>query len=423
MRATAACVIAAIGLSVSAAEPFPPVEQLPSSPTPPDLLTSFTGEKITTREQWEQKRRPELKALFQHYMYGCFPPAPKEFEATVEREDKAFLGGKATKKEIALHFPPEGSPAIHLLLVIPNQRAKPAPCFAGVNFFGNFTTMDDPSIPVPGEWMPKGAKGVLENRATEAGRGAQTERWQIERAIERGYAIATYYCGDLARDYSQNSVEYNHGIWPYYAKPGQPRGPQDWGAIAVWAWGLQRVVDYLVTDSAIDGRKIIAIGHSRLGKTAMLAAAFDERFAMVVAIQAGCGGTAPSRGKVGEPVKRINTVFPHWFCDEFKKFNDQTDKLPFDQHGLVALMAPRPVLFSCATEDTWANPAGQFEMLQAAEPVYKLLGAEGLGTQKIPEENKLLDSTLGYFIRPGKHDVLRVDWEAYYQYADKHFGK
>ena len=197
----------------------------------------------------------------------------------------------------------------------------------------------------------------------------------------------------------------------------------DWGAIAAWAWGLQRAVDYLVTDGALDPKRIAVVGHSRNGKAALLAGAFDERIALIIPLQAGCGGTAPSRGKIGESVKQINDRFPHWFNAEFKKFNEQPERLPFDQHGLIALCAPRPVLLSNAVEDTWANPAGQFEMLRAADPVYRLLGTDGLGAQQIPETGKLLDSTLGYYIRPGKHSMTREDWKIFLDFADKHFGE
>lgn len=402
----------------SARAEFPKAEDLPAQAAWPDMLVMFNGERVTTKEQWVQKRRPELKALFQHYMYGYAPPAPEPPDATLEREDKQCLGGKATKKEVALALGPPGAPVIHLLLVVPNGRQKPAPVFAGLNFYGNHTVLNDPAIPLPQAWLPPSAPGCKNNRATEEGRGKEEEVWNAELAVSRGYALATCYCGDIDPDKN----DFSDGIHAACAKVGRKRGPHDWGAIAAWAWGLQRVVDYLVTDTDIDKTRIIAVGHSRLAKTAMLAAAFDERFALVIPLQAGCGGTSPSRGKIGESVKRINTVFPHWFCDEFKKFNEQPERLPFDQHGLVALMAPRPVLFPNAVEDSWANPAGQFEMLQAADPVYRLIGAGGLDAKTMPETGKLVDGTLGYFIRPGKHSMTREDWNVFLAFADKHLG-
>src|SRR5206468_4123017 len=180
--------------------------------------------------------------------------------------------------------------------------------------------------------------------------------------------------------------------------------------IALWAWGIHRAVDYLVQNPDLDKHRIAVVGHSRLGKTALVAAAFDERIALAIPLQAGCGGSAPSRGKVGESVKQINDRFPHWFNAAFKTFNDRPERLPFDQNGLVALVAPRAVLFSNATEDTWANPEGQFAVLKAAAPVYRLLGAGGLETDHMPETGKLSAGTLGYAIRPGKHSMTREDW-------------
>jgi hypothetical protein len=409
-----------IGLIVMAARAdFPPASRLPSHPGLPDPLTMLDGTKVTTREQWEKKRRPELKKLFEHYMYGYFPPRPKNVSFKVERVDKQALGGKATLKEVTISFGPKGTPPIHLLLFIPNHRKGPAPVFLGMTFCGNHTVINDPNIPLPDVWMPDHCPGVKGHRATDAGRGKQTDVWAVEQTIDRGYAVATLYCGDVDPD----NKEKREGIQPHLRKKGQRPGPHDWGTIAAWAWGLMRAVDYLVTDPDIDARRIIVVGHSRLGKTALLAGAFDERVAMVIPLQAGCGGTSPSRGTVGESVKQINTAFPHWFNGTFKKFNGHPDRLPFDQHCLIALCAPRPVLLSNAVEDTWANPKGQFEMLRAAEPAYRLLGAGGLEGERMPAVGRLSAGTLGYYIRPGKHSMTRRDWKVFADFADRHLGK
>jgi hypothetical protein len=398
---------------------FPEPAKLPSQPELPDPLVMFSGERVKTKDDWTKNRRPELKALFQHYMYGYAPAAPDRMKWTVEREDKKYLDGKATKKEVSIAFGPPDTPKIHLLLVIPNNRKKPAPAFVGMNFHGNYTVTKDPTIPLPTMWVPSGTKGVKDNKATEEGRGVDAGVWNLEEVIEHGYAVATFYCGDVDPD----RADKREGVQPHYPKTETEHAGDAWGTIAAWAWGISRAVDYLATDADLDKDRMIVVGHSRLGKTALLAGAFDERLALVIPHQAGCGGTAPSRGKVGESVKRINTSFPHWFNANFKEFNEQVDRLPFDQHCLIALCAPRPVLLSNSVEDTWANPEGQFEVVRAADSVYRFLGVEGLEAKKMPEPNKLIDSRLGYHIRPGKHSMGKEDWKVWLEFTDKHLGK
>jgi hypothetical protein len=404
--------------SIRAAGEFPNVGQLPSHPGLPDPLVMLNGRRVTTKEQWFNERRPQLKALFQYYMYGAPPPVPKTFTTKVEHEDRRAFSGKATLREIAISYGPAGAPPIHLLLVVPNQRKGPAPVFVGMNFSGNHTLVDDPEIRLPAVWMYPGL-GVKNNRATQAGRGKQASVWAIEQSIDRGYAVATFYNGDIDPD----GTAIRAGIQPFLNKQGHVPGAHDWGTIALWAWGVQRAVDYLVTIPEIDKDRIAVVGHSRLGKTAILAAALDERIALAIPLQAGCGGTAPSRGKAGESVKQINDHFPHWFNGAFKDFNTQPDRLPFDQHCLVALVAPRPVLFANAVEDTWANPEGQFDVLKAADPVYRFLGVEGLEAQRMPPTGKLLNSRLGYYIRPGKHSMTRADWAVFLDFADRHLAR
>ena len=416
--------LAALLLAMSnapAAPPFPEPADLPSRPELPDPLVMFDGTKVTTKEQWSDKRRPELRFLFQYYMYGQLPPPPRQVSAEVLHEDRKAFGGKATLREVALTVGPAEAPKVYLLLVVPNQRKGPVPAFVGMNFCGNHALVKDPKVRIPTEWMYGNHPGVKDNRATEAGRGSEIDVWALEQSIDRGYAVATFYNGDIDPD----RKEVRGGIRPFLPKPPVAT-PHDTATIMAWAWGIHRAVDYLVTDKQeIDSKRIAVVGHSRLGKTALLAAAFDDRIALAIPHQAGCGGTAPSRchNPKAETVKRINTSFPHWFCGAFKEFNDATDKLPFDQNCLVAIVAPRPVLFSNAVEDQWANPGGQFDVLKAADPVYRFLGAGGLGAKTMPEPNQLIDSTLGYYLRPGKHSMTKDDWKVFLDFADKHLGK
>lgn len=395
---------------------FPEVDALPARSELPDPLLGMDGRKAATAAEWRSSRRPELQALFQHYMYGYFPPAPAKVDVAVRRTDPRALGGKATLKELTISWAPAPMPSIDLLLVLPNGRTDPAPCVFGLNFNGNHAVLPDPAIKLPTVWLRESKGRTEKNRALEAGRGLDKDVWSVEASIDRGYAVATFVNADVAPD----KHDWSEGIHRHYFKPGQTApGPHDWGTIAAWAWGLQRVVDYLVTDPAIDSKRLICFGHSRNGKTALLAAAFDERIALAIPHQAGCGGTAPSRGKVGEQVRQINKAFPHWFNDAFVRFNEQVDRLPFDQNALVALCAPRPVLFTNALEDQWANPDGQYAVLRAADPVYRLLGAGGLMASTAPKVGDPLSlGTLGCWIRAGKHSTTPEDWKVFLDYAD-----
>jgi hypothetical protein len=411
--------ILALGATAMAQLPAP--DKLPAQRELPDPLIMLDGTKVATKADWQAKRRPELKELFQNYMYGYFPAKPANLAFKVERVDKNALGGKATLKEITISYGPPETPKMRVLLVIPNKRTGPAPVFVGLNFPGNHAVLADPKIPLPTAWVPGNnkTKGVKDNRATEEGRGKEIATWSIEQTIDAGYAVATVYAGDIEPDHAGKHEGVQAHI--HSGKPAE----HDWGTIAAWAWGISRVIDYLVTDADIDASRIIVFGHSRMGKTALLASAFDERVALAIPHQAGCGGTGPSRSRnpKAESVKRINTSFPHWFTPTFSKFNDAVEKIPFDQHCLVAMMAPRPVLLSNALDDQWANPDGQFDMLVAAEPVYKLLGAEGLAVKTRPATGQLVTSPLGYFIRDGAHSTTPEDWRVFVQYANARLGR
>jgi hypothetical protein len=406
--------------SAAANTSFPEIAALASQTNLPDPLVMLDGRRVTSQAEWYHLRRPELQALFQQYMYGAMPPKPAHVQPRILGDYPDFLAGKATLKLLRLETGPTNAPRIDLMLVLPNGRTNPAPVFLAMDFCGNHALTDDPRVPLTRSWLPKSCEGCTNNAATEAARGSQARDWPLAQIVHRGYALAAFYSSDVDPDRS----EVSEGVYAWLAG-GDPanNNPTNRGTVAAWAWGYQRCVDYLVTDRDIDARRIAALGHSRNGKAALLAAAFDERIAMAFPHQAGCGGSAPSRSHTGESVKAINDRFPHWFNAQFKQFNGTTERLPFDQNCLVALCAPRPVLFSAATDDQWSNPAGQFQVLLAADPVYRFLGKEGLGVKEVPPTHKLVSSPLGYYLREGKHSMTADDWTVFMDFADSQWRK
>ncbi len=389
----------------------------------PDPLIMLNGQKVTTAQLWKEKRRPELLKLFEDSTYGTSPGKPNDMHFTVAI-DKNALGGKAIRKEVTVYFTKgTAGPKMHILIYLPVNAKKPVPIFVGLNFNGNHTIHSDPGITLGTVWLPqKGTKGLVAKKATEDTRGKDASRWQVEEILARGYGVATIYYGDIEPDSADN---FKDSIRALFLKPGQTDPAEgDWGAIGAWAWGLSRAFDYFETDPDIDATRVIVMGHSRLGKTALWAGAQDQRFAITISNDSGCGGAAISRRKYGETIARINTSFPHWFCKNFRQYNDHEDKRPVDQHELIALIAPRPVYVASAEEDKWADPKGEFLSLVHAEPVYKLLGTDGLGGVKTqPAVNQPIHHTEGYHLRTGKHDVTLYDWQRYLDFADKHLKK
>jgi hypothetical protein len=338
----------------------------------------------------------------------------------VAEADSRALGGRATRRQVRVLLDgTESGPAFEILLYVPNGVPRPVPAFLGLNFGGNHSVHSDPGIRLASSWIG-GGPGVVDHRATEAARGTDARSWPVERILDRGYALATVYYGDLEPDHPDG---WKGGVRARFGPGAAGRfAPDDWGAIGAWAWGLRRVLDYLVTDRDVDARRVAVIGHSRLGKTALWAGASDERFALVISNDSGEGGAALARRQFGERIENITGAFPHWFCARYRDYTGREDALPVDQHLLLALVAPRPLYVASATEDLWADPRGEFLAARGAEPVYRLLGREGLGVEDLPAPDRPVGKTIGYHLRRGPHALTPYDWEQYLDYADRQMG-
>ncbi len=385
--------------------------------TLPDPLLFNNEQPVKDAVGWT-KRRAEILELFENEVYGKTPTGKVHLAFRVISENREALEGMAIQREVQLTLEKDGNTLlINVLLYLP-KAGKKHPLFLGLNFSGNHTISDDPGIAITNSWVRNNAaKGITANKSVESTRGSDSASWPVRALIERGYGLATIYCGDLDPDFDDGFKNGVHSLFP------GPRSSNSWGTVAGWAWGLSRVLDYLEKVKEVDAKRVVVLGHSRLGKAALWAGANDPRFAIVVSNESGCGGAALSKRIFGETVERINTSFPHWFCENFRKYNRKEEDLPVDQHELLALIAPRPLYVCSAEEDQWSDPKGEFLACAAASPVYKLLGKEGLPGKEFPDLQQPLTGTIGYHIRSGKHAINLYDWTSFLNFSDIYFAK
>ena len=345
-------------------------------------------------DEWIGVQRPKTLELFRKHIYGRNPvERPKDLKFEILKEDPKAMNGVATLKEVRISYSgPGGKSGFNLIVFVPNEAKQPAPGFLLI--------------------CNRDRSNIDPNRKEKSG------FWPAEMIVEKGYVAATFHNSELSTD---KHLHFNNGVHQVFDRFEGERPGDAWATIAGWAWGASRALDYFESDAAVNARKIAVVGHSRGGKTSLWAGANDERFAMAISNNSGCTGAALARRKKGERVARINKSFPHWFCGNYKNFNDREDDLPVDQHQLIALMAPRPVYVASASKDAWADPEGEYLAAYHAGPVYRLFDLQGLEESKIPEPQKPLhEGQVGYHLRDGKHNLTEYDWEQYLAFGDRH---
>ena len=321
------------------------------------------------------KEKDEIVDLLLHEEYGYFPNVDISIDVTVESKNERFCAGKAVQEKLAFHCKSElGEHTFPVSFIYPsNQKASPA--FTYISFYS-------------------------EHRPTEE-------------IIDNGYAIISM----IYKDVSSDDGDFTNGIAGLLYKNGE-RGDTDCGKLGIWAWAASRLLDYALTRDVLDHSRISVIGHSRLGKTALLAGMLDERFLCAFSNDSGCSGAALARETGGETVEAISRVFPFWFCKNYYKYSDNEDSMPFDQHFLLAANYPHLVYVASALEDEWAYPKNEYLSCVAASEFFSARGGKGFITaDELPELRKRYnDGDIGYHLRPGRHYLSREDWQRYFEF-------
>ena len=347
----------------------------------PDIFLNKNGEKVKTKQEW-QMRREEIKDLLQKEEYGYFPQVITPEIKSLKKENNAFSGFTVWE---TLDFKFTNGVKCHSVpvnLLYPENKNEKIPFIVFINFRND----------LPDKYL------------------------YVEEIIENGFGVATF----CYKDVSSDSYEWD-GLAEILCEK-ENRTAQTFGKLVLWSYMAQRVMDYIQTLSFVDKSNIAVMGHSRLGKTAMLTAAFDERFAFSCINDSGCCGAAISRGKGGEDIEYITRQYGFWFCDEFKKYAKREYTMPFDQHFLLALIAPRAVCIGTAELDTWADTDYQYLTCMAADDAWQICGEEGFVSDYTKPDiyTKLTDGKIGFYCRTGKHFMSVRDWRLYMDFMRKH---
>ncbi len=356
----------------------------------PNLLTSLSGEKITTKEQWEQFRRDECMNLLTTYAYGK-PPIGKPDDLTFTTKINNDNLDGLIFKDVTI-----STRGYSFTLKVYHKKSdKPLPTFL--------------------YYMHMKEQNNFFNENT-----AETIYAPIKDICNRGYAFiimqfTSIYVDDL------NNTHYESSLFKPFSPPRAERADDDWSSIALWSWASSRVMDYIESEDTYDKNNVAVVGHSRGGKTALWTGATDPRFSFVVSNSSGCMGAAVLRGKKGEHVDFI-TTHTDWFCKNLSKYRENEDMIPFDQHMLLACIAPRLLYVESNSLDEWSDPEAERKGARLASEVYELYGKKGV---VLPEDDNIEmakayhEGQIGYHMSEGEHKIRAHDWEKFIEFWEK----
>lgn len=375
--------------------------------TLPELMVFADGTPVTSDPADLAKRRVEMLQLLQDNMYGAVPTEGFTAEFVLLEEGVA-LDGAANRKQIQLTITTDkGSLPVNLLLYTPAAVEK-APIFICLSS-GNYAVLDDPAI------LPDASQDPSDSSWQEK-RGSSVTSFQVPTGIERGYGYAFISVNDVAPDNLEN---YATKLVSLFDEP-------DMMAISAWAFGISRVIDYLVTDSAVDAERIGVYGHSRYGKAALWAGANDERIAVTFSHQSGGGGAALNRQNNADNINALTKMEPWWFNATYASYADNPDGLPVDAHFTIACVAPRAIYMSNGLYDMWSDPQGSFNAMLYARPMYEAYGAEPipaeyeLGVAEPEADQKIWTSGMSVHVLPEFHTASEDDWNNFFNYRDQY---
>lgn len=360
------------------------VEKIIAERNIPALMKLKSGKSVKTKADYE-RRMEEIKKIMQEEEYGYIPAPPEHLKVELVKEEKTFCASKAVLRTLKFTVTIDGRDfSFPVYSAIPTSGDK-HPAFVHINFRPE----------VPDRYMP------------------------TEEIIDNGFAVFSFCYKEVTSD----DGNFKNGIAPYFRRGRRTLTSP--GKIAMWAWCAMRVMDYIETLPEIDCENVAVIGHSRLGKTALVTGGFDSRFKYVISNDSGCSGAAITRNKQGETPAVITNVFPYWFCPRYVKNAAKFDEGKYDQHFLLALSAPRHVIIGSAEQDIWADPESEFLSAVLASEAYEFLGKTGLvhdGT--VPVAKAVLDEgDVAFHVRRGTHYLSREDWHVYMKYISDRLGK
>ena len=369
---------------------------IPEPENVPELMRTFAGEEVKTKEAWEKVRAPELLERFQKDVYGRRPAVLDERKRISFKvyDERPVMDGKAVRKLVRAEFDgPLEKFSFPFTVYIPKAQ-KPVPAFVSICLKSRSKV---------------GADHVITSVC-----------WPVEQIVGRGYATIGFLTEDIA---TEKNTGFAQGVFTCVEKP-EVRTDESWGTISAWAWAASRVMDWIETEPAIDATRVGIVGHSRGGKTAIWTGVTDRRFALVCSNNSGAHGAKLNHIRLpkSEDIASIPKYFPNWYCGNYpKKYGGKEMTMDFDQHELLALVAPRLLCVASASEDYWCGQPGEWWSAKLASPAWELYGRRGLVAERFPAPGeKQQEGSISYHLRPGKHSLDPYDWDRYMDFADQH---